>query len=915
MRFRIVISVIIGLSFLYSGYGQENTIQYHPTKVWLKIEKNGLSVESILQKAEIEVPYTQPFPKTPVRHISNPQMVDISAIYLLNFTNTKELEYAIRKLNNLSEVVYVERKKIHQLDLVVNDPKISDQSYLNQIKASQAWDISTGLASIKIGVVDSGTDLDHPDLGTQLSQNTGDPINGVDDDNDGYIDNFNGWDFIDDDHLPESVASSHGIHVAGIAAAATNNNIGVASLGFQTQYMPIRAANGSDVEYGYEGIVYAAEMGCDIINCSWGAFGYSKFEEDIVNYATFNHNALIVGAAGNSGFDIPYYPAAYENALAVASVNNSDGKSTFTNYGYWVDIASPGENIYSTYKNDGYNYNTGTSMSAPMVSAAAALVKATYSGLQAMQIGERVKSTTDNISSVNPGFENKIGTGRLNAFEAINGSITNASVVFWDIDVTNKKDNVFVSGDTVDVSGLFTNYLEVSGAVTATATTTSTHLSILNSTSNLGVFQSLEQKNNSINPFRFAINSATPENSSHDIKITVSDGQFTNVYFVVLKVNEDYLNLDVNKVSTSVTSKGVFGYNDNFQAEGLGFRFKSGSSQLYEGGLMIGAQFGSAYKVVDRIRNSSVSWDSDLSSSENVSYQTVPDSGNQMIIGVFNDSTATLDSIGIWVRHESYAYTTPGHDQYVVLQYHIVNQSSMVIDSLSVGLFTDFDIGNYAKNRVGTEELKFLSYTYSFDLADAFYGVQVLNTTHFRSYGLDNVAGGNGGITIIDGYPSSEKLASMKNNRLDAGYFTPEGNDVANVTSATNIQLGVNDTVKVAFAVHAADNLEELIQSADSAYRKYNGKLPTGITKIISKSNGFQVYPNPGNGMVQYKFTENYNGKAQLRVINLAGKIMMSQTLNSGPGSLDLTSFLEGVYFIEVEIESNYYIQKFVKIN
>ena len=234
------------------------------------------------------------------REASNTKKVDLNLIYTLSSNEPHSSLNVVRMLQKLGIFEYVEPKRIRYVGFTPNDTKLSQQYYLAQINTYAAWDITQGNTAVKIGIVDTGTDIDHPDLETQMAENSADPINGVDDDNDGYIDNFNGWDFMDNDNEPQADESSHGIHVSGIAAAATNNNEGVAGVGYNSQFMPIRVANGNQVIYGYEGIVYAADMGCDIINCSWGGFGYSKFEEDIINYATFNKDALVVCAAGNS---------------------------------------------------------------------------------------------------------------------------------------------------------------------------------------------------------------------------------------------------------------------------------------------------------------------------------------------------------------------------------------------------------------------------------------------------------------------------------------------------------------------------------------------------------------------------------------------------------------------------------------
>lgn len=193
------------------------------------------------------------------------------------------------------------------------------------------------------------TDCDHPDLQSNIKYNYADPINGVDDDNDGYIDNYRGWDMSMNDNNPMVDMSDHGSHVSGCADAVTNNGTGVSSPGFNCKFLPVKCANAtsvSTIDHGYEGIVYAADHGCQIINCSWGGGGGGSFGQDAVTYASVNMGALVVCSAGNTYSDVAQYPAAYKYAFSVAATNSSDEKSSFSTYNYTVDISAPWAPIF-----------------------------------------------------------------------------------------------------------------------------------------------------------------------------------------------------------------------------------------------------------------------------------------------------------------------------------------------------------------------------------------------------------------------------------------------------------------------------------------------------------------------------------------------------------------------------------------
>jgi hypothetical protein len=846
---------------------------------------------------------------------SNPNLVDLSLIYSLNVVNSEINQEFIQALLDLKVFEYVERKPMYTISFTPNDPSLTQQNYFSQINASSAWDVTSGSALIKIGVVDTGTDMDHPDLQSEMAENTNDPINGIDDDNDGYTDNFTGWDFIDNDGTPQVGSGDHGIHVAGIAAAATNNGLGVASVGYNTQFMPVRVGDGVSIVYGYEGIAYAADMGCDIINCSWGGFGFSSYGEDIVNYATFNKDALVVCAAGNQNRNQKYYPAAFENAFAVSSVNSSDVKSSFTNHGYWVDIAAPGENIYSTVNDGNYNHNTGTSMAAPVVSGAAALVKAKYPQLSAMQIAERLRSTSAGIDGANPTYEFKLGAGRLNVGDAVSGNITAASVVFGNLDITNNTDDVFKGNDSLFISGTFTNYLNTSGNVVATISTNSVHVSINNDTENIGVLGSSVQVDNYTDPFSFKILNTAPLNTVVTFRVDVTDGVFNNAYLFNVLVNVDYLNIAINNIATSIGSKGQFGYNSRNQNQGLGVQYKNGVSQLFEGGLMIGTDQDGFVRVVDRVRNGTNSWDDDFKVVENIMAITPAPMGQYYVEGVFNDSNALADTIGLWVSQKAYASTDFGHENYVVVEYKVVNINSVDVNNVSIGLFADFDVADFSKNAGYTDLKRFYTYTISTEPNNPVFGIQLLTPSVFRSYCLDNVSGGNGGVDILSGFNNSKKYTTLTTNRLGAGFQDITGNDVIQVTSTGGFDLLPNDTVTVAFAIIAAEHKGLLDQVADSAYKRYNGVLPNSIHEVEILNNELKLYPNPVLETLIIDISQyNYSANWSVSILDVMGREVHSvSSITGNQASLNVSSIFAGVYLVEIQMGNGLVTTSFIK--
>ena len=238
---------------------------------------------------------------------------------------------------------------LHNTGQNVNGTNGTDDA---DIDALEVWDVTTGSADVVVAVIDSGVDVNHPDLKDNIWTNAGEvPDNDIDDDGNGYVDDVNGWDFLVNDNDPRD-AHGHGTHVAGTVAAVGDNNTGIAGVSWRAKIMPLRFLNawglGSNAD-AIAAIEYANNMGADIINNSWGGGGYDLALKSAIDAS----NAVVMCAAGNSSRNndgIPHYPSSYSSAniIAVAATNQDDQLAWFSNYGaVSVDVAAPGTNIYS----------------------------------------------------------------------------------------------------------------------------------------------------------------------------------------------------------------------------------------------------------------------------------------------------------------------------------------------------------------------------------------------------------------------------------------------------------------------------------------------------------------------------------------------------------------------------------------
>jgi gliding motility-associated-like protein len=344
-------------------------------------------------------------------------------VFVLNFDITLN-ETQIKTVKGLSFIELIEEVPDYALFYSPNDHNSSTMWNLEKIKARQAWDLEKGGKNILIALVDDGMDTAHSDLQPTLWKNINEtPNNGIDDDNNGYIDDFFGWDMADNDNDPHVTASnnlSHGTHCAGTIGAKTDNNNGISGIGFNIKIMPIKCGrNGSSgIFNAYQGVEYAIENGARIISMSWGGGSYSYIYQLIFDVAA-QREVVCVAAAGNSSTNTQMYPAAYNNVISVGSTTSSDAKSSFSNYGTWIDVMAPGSSIYSSTPGNTYGYKSGTSMACPLVSGLCGLMLSRNPKLTAAQVETCLKNTCDNIDTMNQSLIGSIGAGRINAYKAL----------------------------------------------------------------------------------------------------------------------------------------------------------------------------------------------------------------------------------------------------------------------------------------------------------------------------------------------------------------------------------------------------------------------------------------------------------------------------------------------------------------
>lgn len=503
MKFPGILILIIALTLCGSAFSQSRNLiiklkSTAPSEVLNNFKNNRIksgnsSISKISRDADIKSS-AEVFKKLNVKYSGNENFkkAGLDRIFIIEL-NENNLEKFLSSASKDEFVEYVQPVGMLKLDnisenaLTPNDTYYSTQAYLDQIGMRNVWDITKGDSNIVLGVIDTGLDFLHPDLQTSYKINYGEygngkQDNGIDDDNNGFIDDWRGWDFTDEpftgdprrgDYLEpdndptDDNKNSHGTAVTGIINATFNNNLGIASVAPDCKVMVLRAFDAEG--YGEEddvanAILYGVANGVRIFNFSFGDYIFSNLLRDVIRFA-YTQNVFIVCSAGNDGSDRLHYPSSYDEVISVGASDLTDNKAGFSSYGETVDIFAPGlQNLTTVRVGKGsttfggdYDKLNGTSFAAPIVAGVAALLRSENPQLTNEELRGILVSTTTLMAGQN-GWDHIRASGRVNAISAVqnfnNPSIARINYPFQDytFDVNNVPINVSAA------SPLFVSY-------------------------------------------------------------------------------------------------------------------------------------------------------------------------------------------------------------------------------------------------------------------------------------------------------------------------------------------------------------------------------------------------------------------------------------------------------------------------
>ncbi len=857
----------------------------------------------------------------------------LSRIINVNYIENVDPVLLASKLRGSRLIEWAEPRYVYETSYAPNDPSLNSQWALTKVNAAAAWDISQGDTNVVIGIVDTGVDWDHPDLNANVKRNWNEiPDNNIDDDNNGYIDDVLGWDFGGltgtPDNNPTEDQPDHGTHVAGIASAVTNNAVGVAALGFKCKLLAVKTcqnnyrspSNQPYVIFGYEGIIYAAQRGAKVINCSWGGGGYSIFGQEVIDAATAM-GALVVAAAGNSNSSDLFYPASYDKVLSVASTGSTDQRSTFSNYGTATDVAAPGEGIINTWMDNTYTYLSGTSMASPHAAGLAALVRSQFPALSPVQAAERIRTTADNINAANPLYADLLGKGRINAAAALTGgavySVRGYNFVLSDAE-GGDGDGIIENGETISVRASFKNYLSPVSSLTITLESTNGYAVVTVPTVSVSSLGTLDSTSNVSVPFRFTVNT-TATDAVMKFKFIFRSAGYTDFQWLYSIANPTYSTQSGNDVALTITSKGTLAFNDYpTNLQGRGFRYQESANFLFEGALMLAT---SASNVSDAARNSSGG------SAQNADFtpvkpfvQQIPGSAADVEgSAIMNDNAAGTGKLGVTVKLNSYTYTSAPNDKFIILKYRIINNNTTALTNLYGGLFFDWDLvdGSGMDDFTQWDAAGGFGYTYHIGGSpDAWVASALVSDNRYGFWGILN-GGGDGGFSIYDGFSDAEKYQALSSG---IGKVSAGGGDISQVVSSGPYTLQPGDSVDIAFALAGGTSVTDLRSAVTAARAKYQ-YIITSVEREDIKFSGrtalYDNYPNPvmTNTVISYQVSG--NGFVSLKVYDVLGRevaVLADGVQSAGEHKIELNTvgLSNGIYFYELVTPDYRNARKFI---
>jgi serine protease len=860
-------------------------------------------------------------------------LAKLTVVRAMNAQTAQEL---VAELNNDSRVEYAEMRPLRELDgeripgrdygnsldAVPNDPYYSQQWGLQAVEAEAAWTEVLGDPSVTIAVVDLGVWFGHPELEATRWQND-EELSGlpeVDDDGNGYIDDFYGYDFIsgDGDPTPDPFepSQSHGTHVAGIAAATRNNGRGIAGIASGCRIMGVRAGQDDDIIYGYEGILYACRSGAKIINCSWGGSSDSQYEREVIQYV-LDQGCVIVVSAGNGNTTLPHYPAAIEGVLSVAATGVGDMSAVFSHHGPWVKVSAPGINILSTIWDDNgapiYAAWQGTSMSAPLVAGICALTAVKFPELSGRELAARVIGSSNPIDGANPWRAGQVGLGRVNAWRAVADELDGVRIEGIELAEQNGNGDDRISpGETAELTISVVNQLSPVDGVIGTITSS---LDSLNISNPISVYGSLSTGGPFVggSPFQMTQSALAARKRSVPITIdwTRGDGRVIGRTVQNVVFDTSWVSVDNGKIRLGFGEDGSLGYHDfvNNVTLGPGLRIEGAPTHtLYHGSFMLGANSQVADNAYGSVDTKSFDW---IAAEGEYAHFVAPDRSDLEARASFDDrGSQPFDQLFARVDAAAIAWTDEAARNFLILEYTVTNRSVNPWTNACIGLFMDWDVVASSMNIGGYDAEGDLAYAAQFHGGYSMIGVASLGQS------LTTVQTLNSNVEFDpDSAWGDARKWELLNSGIGSSVLDPM--EISQIIAYGPLMIDAQGSQTVAFAIVAGESPAELQAAAETARARYG--IPVVNNKPAPQETRKQacIYPNPvasANGM---KLVLPEEGVATVKFVNILGQLVASyEQVKSGPSgvNLDLSQIAgaSGMLFYSIEVNGKQTLGKIV---
>jgi hypothetical protein len=898
-----LIAVYIFIALSFTAFGQPNS-DYSEIIIKLRSEADVGKLGDLASSKSL---FVKPlFRKSAKNEHSN---IKIWNIYSLK-SNSPDDGQILQTVLEKEFVLWAHYRQFHELFYTPNDPSLGSQYYLGLIRAFDAWDVSMGGGTVKVGIVDTGIDPSHVELIDQIAYNLNDPVNGIDDDGDGFIDNYMGWNMAENNYNVTADINPHGVGVAGIVAAKANNGIGMAGVAPNVKILPVKIMNNRGLlSSSYEGVVYAAEQGCKIIVCSWGGVLPDQLGREVTQYVTNELGALVVAAAGNSRNENLYYPASYPGVVSVLASNSFNHKWEGSTYGHRIDIAAPGQNIFSTAFGNTYSTTSGTSNAAPIVAGVASVISFLRPHLSPAQLLAQMKATAMWMDTLpaNVPFQDKLGAGRVDMFRALSDTntfykatamwmdtlpanvpfqdklgagrvdmfraLSDTNTFYIDIPTTIIEATEVMPGETHRQKGLMKNLLKTKNAVTVTISPLSEFVSLSNGTFTVNNWPAGGTVNLWDYNVRLSFSNVTPMDLAVPVRFSISTGGKTFTLIRTIRVQKSWYDLARFDIKMTLSNIGKPAYHKLSPLTGEGFRKGFSNPLLWEAGLIVGI---SSEKIV-----SAVAGYNDFTSPTAVI--PVNSTTTEQATAFFTDMQST-SSLGLNYQVKAITGNQYPLSSAMVYEVTITNTKTTAIENIRMGMFANWIVRT--DGLITTNQSLRLVSTGSVGIYPYTHGVAVLSSTgSFTNYSFDTGTVPQG-ININDNFSRQEMWQALSSSREMTEAL--DKSSPAHLVSAGpySLQPGQSATVRFAFLTDThVQQLENHVQNL----RDYYASVAT------MEENEVVLYPNPASKEVFIP-----TPTRQIVVYDVLGSLVFKAEPYAS--YIDVSSWKTGVYFFQMEI-------------